>query len=312
MTHVPRIARQTTLAQAFTLEGVGVHGGISAVMTVRPAAADTGIVFARTDLDGVRVPCRHDRVAATELATVVGDPATGAVSTVEHLVAAFAGMGVDNALVEIDGPEVPILDGSAAPFCDAIARVGLRSLSAARRHIEVLKTVRVEQGAAWGELAPNPDGFELDVEIDFPAAVIGHQRIVVDLDPVSFRRELARARTFGFIRDVDRLRAAGFALGASLDNTVVIEGDRLLNPEPLRFADEFVRHKALDAIGDLSLAGRPLLTSYRSSRAGHRINALVLKALFADPGAYRVVGGEAIPANAGGYAALAAVRAPAT
>ena len=162
MTHVPRIARQTTLAQAFTLEGVGVHGGIAAVMTVRPAAADTGIVFARIDLDGVPVPCRHDRVAATELATVVGDPATGAVSTVEHLVAAFAGMGVDNALVEIDGPEVPILDGSAAPFCDAIARVGLRSLSAARRHIEVLKTVRVEQGAAWGELAPNPVGFELD------------------------------------------------------------------------------------------------------------------------------------------------------
>jgi UDP-3-O-[3-hydroxymyristoyl] N-acetylglucosamine deacetylase len=216
------------------------------------------------------------------------------VATVEHIVAALRGLGVDNCLVEVDGPEVPIMDGSAAAFVEAIDRAGIVQLGVSRRYLKILKPVRVEQGRAFAELRPAEKGFRLDVEIDFKSEAIGRQRKILDLDPASFRRDLARARTFGFLADVKRLVMAGFALGASLDNSVGIEDDRILNPEGLRYSDEFVRHKMLDAVGDLALAGAPIVGEYHSYCGGHKLNVAVLSALFSDRTAYRFV--DAAPA----------------
>ena len=203
--------------------------------------------------------------------------------------AALHGLGVDNALIEIDSGEVPIMDGSAMPFVEAVDEAGIRELSRPRRFIKVLKTVSVEEGESWGELSPYDDGFHLDVEIDFDTPLIGRQRFQLLLTPNHFRREIARARTFGFMRDVEGLWAAGLALGASLDNTVAIGEDRIVNQEGTRYPDEFVRHKVLDAIGDLALAGAPLLGAFRSRRGGHKLNNLVLEALFQDDEAWTVV-----------------------
>jgi len=224
---------------------------------------------------------------------VLGDSTGAAVATVEHLMAALAGLGVDNALIEIDGPEMPIMDGSAAPFVSAIDSVGLVRQGRPRRVIRIVKPVRIESGKAYAELTPGGRGLRLDVEIDFDAPSIGRQRRAFDVDPSSFRREIARARTFGFVNDVKKLWQAGFALGSSLENSIALDGDAILNPEGLRYADEFVRHKALDAVGDLALAGAPIVGCYRSYRPGHKINAMMLSALFADRKAYEVVDGEA-------------------
>jgi UDP-3-O-[3-hydroxymyristoyl] N-acetylglucosamine deacetylase len=205
-------------------------------------------------------------------------------------------------LVEIDGPEVPILDGSAALFVDAIDQVGIVAMNATRRYLKVLRPIRVTQGRGFAELLPNDRAFRLDVEIDFATPVIGRQRRTVDLSPSLFRREISRARTFGFMRDVEKLWSAGFALGASLENTVAIGEDGIINPEGLRYADEFVRHKILDAVGDLSLAGLPLLGTYRSYCGGHRLNFSVLEALFATRANYAIV--EAGTRRESGYADL--------
>jgi UDP-3-O-[3-hydroxymyristoyl] N-acetylglucosamine deacetylase len=228
-------------------------------------------------------------VTATELCTVVGERESGAVATIEHLMSALAGLGVDNALLEVDGPEIPILDGSAAEFVDAIDSVGLTRSRTPRRYLKVLKPVRVEKGQGFAELLPNARNFRLDVEIDFTNPIIGRQRKVIDLTPEIYRRDIARARTFGFIGDVEKLWKAGFALGASLENTVAIGEDRVVNPEGLRFADEFVRHKVLDAVGDLALAGTPMLATYRSYCGGHRLNCAVLEELFSSRSNYAIV-----------------------
>ncbi len=258
---------QTTLRAPVTLTGIGVHSGDDVRLVLHPAEADHGVAFLRTGLPNGRdrlIDASHVAVTATELCTVIGDRESGAVATIEHLMSALFGLGVDNVLVEIDGTEVPILDGSAAPFVAAIESVGVTSVEAPRRYIRVKRTVRVEQGNAFSELRPNDRGFRLDVEIDFPCSIIGRQRKVYELSPSSYRREISRARTFGFMRDVERLWKAGFALGASLENTVAVGEDAVINPEGLRYADEFVRPKLLDAVGDLSLAGLPLLGTYRS------------------------------------------------
>ena len=210
-------------------------------------------------------------------------------STAEHLLAALRGLGVDNAIIEIDGPEVPIMDGSAAAFVDAIDQAGLTMRALPRRYIEVIKPVRVAKDEAHGELLPYDHGFRIEAEIDFDHPLIGRQALALDIEPETFRREIARARTFGFMKDVSKLWSAGYALGASFDNTLVVTDDRVLNPEGLRFADEFVRHKVLDAIGDLALAGQPLLATYRTVRGGHKLNHAVLSALMADRSAWRVV-----------------------
>jgi UDP-3-O-[3-hydroxymyristoyl] N-acetylglucosamine deacetylase len=232
-------------------------------------------------------------VTDTELATVLGDASGPLVSTAEHVLAALSGLGVDNAVLEIDGPEAPIMDGSAAPFVAAIDGVGLATLAQPRRYIKVLKPVRVAMGDAFGEIAPNPRGFRIEAEVEFDHALIGRQSLAVDIKADTFRREIARARTFGFMRDVTTLWNSGYALGASLENTLVVSENRILNPEGLRFPDEFVRHKILDAVGDLALGGAPLLATYRSVRGGHKLNHAVLCALMAAAGAWTWVEGEA-------------------
>jgi UDP-3-O-[3-hydroxymyristoyl] N-acetylglucosamine deacetylase len=287
-------SQQTTLRAAVTLSGCGVHSGEEVRIVLHPAEANHGIAFLRTGLPGGSdrlIDARHIAVSATELCTVIGERESGAVATIEHLMSALYGLGVDNALVEIDGVEVPILDGSAAPFIDAIDQVGVTTCGAARRFLKVLKPLRISQGRAFAELSPDDRNFRLDVEIDFGDTVIGRQRKIFVLSGAAYRREIARARTFGFMRDVERLWKAGFALGASLDNTVAIGDDGVINPEGLRYGDEFVRHKTLDAIGDLALAGMPLLASYRSYCGGHRLNVAVLEALFSDRSNYAIVEG---------------------
>jgi UDP-3-O-[3-hydroxymyristoyl] N-acetylglucosamine deacetylase len=292
-----RAGRQTTLRQQAAVSGIGVHSGSPATLTMLPAEADTGIVFVRCGSDGqpdreVRANVRA--VTATEFATVLGDASGPLCSTAEHVLAALSGLGVDNAIIEIDGPEVPIMDGSSAPFVEAIDRAGMVTLAAPRRYIRILKPVRVAKGDCYGELRPHPQGFRVELDIDFNHPLIGRQGIALDVEPDTFRRELARARTFGFMRDVAKLWSAGYALGASFENTLVINENRLLNPEGLRFPDEFARHKALDAIGDLALAGAPLLGAYRSMRGGHSLNHAVLSALMADPSAWVLVDGPEI------------------
>jgi UDP-3-O-[3-hydroxymyristoyl] N-acetylglucosamine deacetylase len=292
MTRGVSAGRQTTLRDQVTVAGIGVHSGSPATLTLHPAEADTGIVFLRCGVDGQsdrELSAHYRSVTATEFATVLGDHNGPAVSTTEHVLAALHGLGVDNAVVEVDGPEVPIMDGSAEPFVAAIDQVGIVTLPAARRCIQVLKPVRVTKGDSYGELRPHLRGLRIETEIEFDHPLIGRQIFAIDVEPDLFRRELARARTFGFMRDVSKLWSAGYALGASFENTVVIAENRVLNPEGVRFPDEFVRHKAVDAIGDMALSGAPLLGAYRSVRGGHKLNHAVLTALMADRSAWTYV-----------------------
>jgi UDP-3-O-[3-hydroxymyristoyl] N-acetylglucosamine deacetylase len=255
---------------------------------------DAGFIFVRSGSDGSdrEIQACAESVIATEFATVLGDREGPLVSTAEHVLAALRGMGIDNATIEVDGPEVPIMDGSAAAFVAAIDQAGILEQSARRRFIQVLKPVQVAMGDAFGELRPYAAGFRAEVEIDFANSAIGRQSYSLDLSPERFRREISRARTFGCINDVARLWDAGFALGASFENTVVFDEERLLNTEGLRYGDECVRHKVLDVVGDLALAGLPLLGAYRSVRGGHKLNHAVLIALLADRSAWRVVEAE--------------------
>ena len=288
--------RQTTLRSQATVTGVGVHSGLPVTLTLGPASVDAGFIFVRTGLEGAdrEVQAVAESVIATEFATVLGDRNGPLVSTAEHVLAALRGMGVDNAMIEVDGPEVPIMDGSAAAFVAAIDQAGVVTQPAARRFIQVLKPVQVTMGDSSGELRPYAAGFRAEVEIDFANPVIGRQSYMLDVSPERFRREISRARTFGCMNDVARLWSAGFALGASFENSVVFDEDRLLNTEGLRYADECARHKLLDVIGDLALAGLPLLGAYRSVRGGHKLNHAVLTALLADRTAWRVLESDAV------------------
>ncbi len=289
-----KLSRQTTLRSQATATGVGVHSGLPVNLTIGPAPIDAGFIFVRTGLDDAdrEVTAIAESVIATEFATVLGDNEGPLVSTAEHVLAALRGMGVDNATIEVDGPEVPIMDGSATAFVAAIDQAGIVTQSAARRFIQVLKPVQVAIGDSLGELRPYANGFRAEVEIDFANPMIGRQNYSLDLNPESFRREVSRARTFGCMNDVARLWSAGFALGASFENSVVFDETRLLNTEGLRYSDECARHKVLDVIGDLALAGLPLLGAYRSVRGGHKLNHAVLTALMVDRSAWRVVEAE--------------------
>jgi UDP-3-O-[3-hydroxymyristoyl] N-acetylglucosamine deacetylase len=285
-----KAGRQTTLRKPAELSGIGVHSGLPVSLTLHPAEAGAGIVFLRTDGANEReIRAEAHAVSSTEFATALGDEAGHVVSTIEHVMAALYGLGVDNATIELDGPEMPILDGSAAPFVAAIDRAGIAVLPAARRYLRIKKPVGVAAGDCYGELRPYDRGFRVEVEIDFDHEIVGRQSFKLDVDPSTFRRELARARTFGFVCDVERLWNSGYALGATFENTLVVSEERVLNPEGLRFDDEFVRHKALDAVGDLALAGAPILGAYRSVRGGHRLNHAVVCAVLADPTAWTLV-----------------------
>jgi len=302
--------RQTTLREQVSIAGIGVHSGSPVTVTLHPAEADTGVVFWRIGIDGQKdreLSANFRSVTATEFATVLGDRNGPAVSTTEHVLAALFGLGIDNAIVEVDGPEVPIMDGSAAPFVDAIDQAGVTTMSARRRYIKVLKPVRVNaDDGCYGELRPHLRGLRIETEIEFNHPLIGRQQFALDVEPNLFRRELARARTFGFMRDVTKLWSAGYALGASFENTVVIAAERILNAEGMRFPDEFVRHKAVDAIGDLALAGAPLVGAYRSVRGGHKLNHAVVTALMADPSAWTYSELEEPARRPRGHADLAA------
>lgn len=289
MTRGMQAGRQTTLREPVAVAGIGVHSGWPVTVTLYPAEADAGIVFVRCGANGEKdreLAATFRSVTATEFATVLGDKRGPAISTTEHVMAALYGLGIDNAIVEVDGPEIPIMDGSASAFVDAIDGAGTQTMLARRRYIKVLKPVLVDGNGCYGELRPHSRGLRIETEIDFDHPLIGRQKFTLELDPHAFRRELARARTFGFMRDVTKLWNAGYALGASFENTVVVADDRVLNTDGVRFPDEFVRHKAVDAIGDLALAGAPLIGAYRSVRGGHKLNHAVLTALMADPTAW--------------------------
>lgn len=281
--------RQHTIATPAACVGVGVHRGERVSLTLKPAPADTGVVFVRTDVSDRdnRVPALATAVVSAVLSTEIANAAGVTVCTVEHLMAALCAKGVDNVVVELDGPELPIMDGSALTFCRMIDQAGLREQAASRRYIEVLSPVFAGEGDCHARLVP-ADGFELDVSIDFTAAAIGRQRWAGRIDEASFDRELAQARTFGFLDQVEALRARGLARGGSLENAILVDGARVVNEEGLRFPDEFVRHKALDCVGDLYLLGHPLLGRMEGERVGHLLNSKLALALLADPSAYRI------------------------
>ncbi|MGK7862997.1 UDP-3-O-acyl-N-acetylglucosamine deacetylase [Falsiroseomonas sp. E2-1-a4] len=286
--------RRKTLKTAIGCVGVGLHSGRRVTLTLRPATSGTGILFRRTDL-GIDIPARFDRVVDTRLCTaLVAEGAPQArIGTVEHVMAALAGSGITDAVVDLDGPEVPIMDGSAAPFLFLIDCAGTTSLDAPAPVIEVLRRVRVEEGEAFAELLPAQiPGFEATMQIDFPATAIGSQQVSLRLSPAAFRAGVADARTFTLAEDIARLRAAGLAQGGSLDNAIVVDGPLVLNPGGLRRPDEFVRHKLLDVVGDLALAGAALSARFIGHRSGHALNNQLLRALFADHGAWRMVDGD--------------------
>lgn len=279
---------QHTLKGPAIFAGVGVHTGAYVRVSVRAAPVNTGVVFVRTDVADRdnRVPVSGEAVTKTQLGTVIENSAGVTVSTIEHLMAALVMSGIDNAIVELDGPEMPIMDGSSLPFVQILDRAGTREQEAPRRYIEILAPIEVVDGDKRASLKPGTD-FSIMFEIAFASAAIGRQRVDLAMNPKAFRDELADCRTFGFLHEVEALRAMGLARGGSMENAVVIEGDRILNPEGLRRPDEFVRHKALDAIGDLFVLGAPILGRFEGVLAGHGINNALVRALLAAPQCWR-------------------------
>jgi len=278
---------QRTLKNSIRASGVGLHSGKKVLMTLRPALADTGIVFRRTDLsNGEDIPARADNVGETALGTtlVKGD---SKVSTVEHLLSAFAGLGIDNAIVELSAPEVPIMDGSAGPFVFLLQSAGMVEQDAPKKYLRIVAPVEVRDGDKWARFDPF-NGFKLDFTIDFPHPVFGteNRHVVIDFAEHSYVKEVARARTFGFMQDVEAMRAAGLALGGSLQNAVVLDEFRVLNAEGLRYDNEFVKHKVLDAIGDLYLLGHPMIGQYTAYKSGHGLNNQLARALLNRPEAF--------------------------
>ena len=289
------LPRQGTIKSAMCCAGTGLHTGRKVSVRLLPAAADSGIVFRRTDI-GADIPARFDHVCDTRLCTVIGldDRAEARVGTVEHLMAALAATSITNIVVELDGPELPAFDGSAEPWLFLLECAGSMALDAPVTEIEVLRPVRVEEGESFAELRPGAAGcLELSVAIDFAAPAIGRQALSLSLRGEAFR-EIARARTFTQEHEIAGMRAAGLAKGGTLENAVVVNGDRVLNPSGLRMEDEFVRHKMLDAVGDLALAGAGLRGRFIGHRSGHALNNRVLRALFADPANWRAVQADEI------------------
>lgn len=281
---------QQTLASAATVRGIGLHSGAPVTMTMEPAAAGAGIVFVRTDIAGMenRIPARWNAVADTRLCTAIANEAGVSVGTIEHLMAALRGCGIDNAVISLNGPEVPVMDGSAAPFVAAIDEAGIVRQDAPRRAIRILKEVRITLDGKTARLLP-ADTCSFDACIDFSHPAIGRQDFSVTLVNGTFRHDIADARTFGFLREVEALRRSGLALGGSTANAIVLDDTAVLNDGGLRFHNEFIRHKLLDAIGDLYLAGAPIIGAYEADRPGHALNNALLHALFAAADSYEIV-----------------------
>ena len=281
---------ERTIVAPAIIAGVGVHTGRRVRLAVRPAPSGAGIVFVRTDVTDRdnRIPVSGEAVVDARLNTMIANGDDVRLSTIEHLMAAFSALGVSNAVVEVDGPELPILDGSALDFVQLLDRAGFRPQPTPQRYIEILETVHVVEGDKHAALMPC-DRFEMRFEIDFPSKAIGNQVIDFVVDEPTFRKEIMACRTFGFAHEVEALRQAGLARGGSLENAVVIDGDDILNPGGLRMEREFVRHKALDAIGDLYVLGTPLLGRYEGYKAGHALNNKLVRQLLANPQAWREV-----------------------
>lgn len=281
---------QQTIRQTLTIQGIGLHSGAIVTLTIHPAGEGHGIVFVRsdvTDRDNI-IPAQWDNVADTRLCTVIANEAGASVGTIEHLMAALRGCGIDNVKIEIDGPEVPVMDGSSAPFVERFDAVGVLAQSAPRRAIRVLKEVSVTQDGKRVRLSPS-DSSAFVGQIEFNHPAIGSQFFETKLYNGNFRHDLASARTFGFAHEVEAMRKMGLARGGSLDNAIVLDDMKVLNQDGLRFADEFIRHKLLDAVGDLYLAGGPILGVYEGFKAGHALNNAILHELFATPGAWAYV-----------------------
>ena len=298
------VVKQRTLKTSIDCSGVGLHSGANVSMTLHPADVNTGISFKRTDIAGAGavIPARWDYVVDTRMSTTLGNDDGITIGTVEHLMAALAGCGIDNALIELNGPEVPIMDGSAQPFVFLVECAGVVEQDAPRRVIRILKTVSVDGDFGEARLSPG-SCLSLDVEIDFEVGAVAKQSLSIGVVNGSFGKELARARTFGFLQDVEALRAAGLAKGGSLENAVVVSGSEVMNEGGLRYDDEFVRHKMLDALGDLYLAGAAIIGGFQGVCSGHTTNNMLLQALFADPEAWKMdvlQGNEALSAIDGG------------
>jgi len=284
------VINRQTLAAPVVCAGVGLHSGDRVRLVLKPALAGTGILFIRTDITDRdnRIPARADSVTGVRLGTTISNDGGVSVATVEHLMAAFAGLGVDDVVIDIDGSEVPVMDGSSAPFVKLIRQVGLQAHAVPRRAIQVLKPVTVETEGRHCTFLPALKP-AIEVEIQFEHFAVGRQNCAFEVSPDIFSNDIAAARTFGFQRDFDALLAAGLARGGSMDNAIVLDDTGVANPEGLRFDDEFVRHKALDALGDIYLAGAPIIGLYIANRPGHAINNVALKALLADKTAWKMV-----------------------
>jgi UDP-3-O-[3-hydroxymyristoyl] N-acetylglucosamine deacetylase len=282
--------RQRTLKKKISTTGVGLHTGTKVTLTLRPAAIDAGIVFRRVDLTTpVDIPARATNVTDTRLSTLI-ERDGAKVSTVEHLMSAFAGMGIDNAYVDITGPEVPIMDGSAGPFVFLLQQAGIEEQKAAKRFIRIKSSVEARVGDKWARFEPH-NGFKIDFSIEFPHPVFGaeNKRVVVDFAEHSYLKEISRARTFGFMQEVETMRELGLALGGSLDNAIVLDEFRVLNSDGLRYDNELVKHKVLDAVGDMYLLGHPLIGAYTAYKSGHALNNQLLRETLAHQEAWEFV-----------------------
>ncbi|WP_318459625.1 UDP-3-O-acyl-N-acetylglucosamine deacetylase [Photobacterium leiognathi] len=280
--------RQRTLKSIVQTTGVGLHSGRKVTLTLRPAAANTGVIYRRTDLNPpVDFPANADSVRDTMLCTALVNEEGVRISTVEHLNAALAGMGIDNVIIEVNAPEIPIMDGSASPFIYLLQSAGIETLNTPKRFLRIKKPVRIEDGDKWAELVPY-NGFRLDFAIEFnhPAIESDQQRLVLDFSSQSFVKDISRARTFGFMRDIEYLQSQNLCLGGSFDNAIVLDDYRILNDDGLRFDNELVTHKVLDAIGDLYMCGHNIIGEMRAYKSGHALNNKLLRAVLADQEAY--------------------------
>lgn len=283
---------QRTILKPVSMTGIGLHSGAKVEVAFRPAPADTGIVYTRTDLNpNVTMKCTADNVKDTQLCTALVNDSGVRISTVEHLTAALSALGIDNLFVDVNAPEIPVMDGSAQPFIYLFASIGIQELSVPKKFLRVVRKVRVENDGKWAELTPSESGFNLDLQIDFnhPAMDKDKQHYAMSFTGEAFARDVSRARTFCFMRDVEYMHAHNLALGGSLENAVVMDDHRVINPEGLRYEDEFVKHKLLDAIGDLYMDGHSILANFKAYKTGHDLNNRLLRALLSDSSNYEVI-----------------------
>lgn len=283
--------QQKTIKHEISCVGIGLHTGNKISMTLKPAEINTGIVFHRTDAAGrdAYIPARHEYVVDTRMCTCIGNKDGVKVATIEHLMAAIHAMGINNMMIDIDGPETPVMDGSSAPFVFLLECAGIKAQGASLKALRILKPVRYTSGDKELVLTPAEKGLNMHFSIDFPASVIGHQEADLDLTAANFKNMFSRARTFGFLQDIEMLRSIGLARGGSLENAILVNDNMIMNKDGLRYSNEFVRHKMLDAVGDLYMCGYPMIAGFSGSRSGHTDTNALLSAVFADENNYEIV-----------------------